>query len=234
MKENEFITELAKINITLTKEQLTSLTIYKNMLQEANQKFNLTTITTDEEIYLKHFYDSLTLIKAYDLTKNLNLLDFGTGAGFPGLVLKIVFPNLNVTLVDSNNKKISFLNEVIAKLSLTNITTLSTRIESLPNNYSEYFDIVTSRAVAPLNILLELASKYLKIGGYFIPLKSNYTQELDNSKNALKILNYVLIDIIEFDLPNSPHHRSLLKFKKIAPTPDAYPRLYDKIKKKPL
>ena len=234
MKEQEFITELAKLNITLTKEQLTSLTIYKDMLQETNQKFNLTNITSDEEIYLKHFYDSLTLIKAYDLTQNLNLLDFGTGAGFPGLVLKIVFPNLNVTLVDSNNKKISFLNEVIAKLSLTNITTINSRIETLPSNYFSYFDIITSRAVAPLNILLELASKYLKIDGYFIPLKANYTLELEEANNAIKVLNYELTDIIEFDLPNSLHHRSLIKFKKIAETPSAYPRLYDKIKKKPL
>ena len=120
MNIQEFITELAKLNINLNEEILNNLATYANMLIEYNQKFNLTAITKLEDIYLKHFYDSLTLIKAFDLNGNLKLLDIGTGAGFPGLVLKIVFPNLDITLVDSNNKKISFLNQVITNLKLNN------------------------------------------------------------------------------------------------------------------
>ena len=117
MNQKKFIEELQKLNINPTIDQLNTLTIYKNLLQEYNQKFNLTAIISDEDIYLKHFYDSLTLTKSFNLNNNLKLLDLGTGAGFPGLVLKIFFPNLEITLLDSNNKKITFLNTVITKLN---------------------------------------------------------------------------------------------------------------------
>ena len=153
MNIESFIKEVELLGIKVTKENLADLNIYKDLLLEYNKKFNLTAIKTEEEIYLKHFYDSLTLVKGVDLTKNLKILDIGTGAGFPGLVLKIFYPELEITLLDSNHKKIMFLEQVIKRLNLKNITCLNTRAENLPSNYREYFDIVTSRAVAHLRIL---------------------------------------------------------------------------------
>ena len=234
MNINEFLNELNKINISLTEKQLSNLETYKNMLQEYNQKFNLTAITKTEDIYLKHFYDSLTLIKACDFKEPLKVLDIGTGAGFPGLVLKIVFPSLDITLVDSNNKKILFLNKVISKLELTNITVIGKRVEDLPNNYREYFDIVTTRAVSNIRIILELAIPYLKVNGYFLPMKGIVTQELEESAKTLEILNCEVTDIIKFLLPIENSNRTIIKIKKLKETPEIYPRTYDKILKKPL
>ena len=165
-----FKDELAKLNIEVTEKNLNDLNIYKEMLLEYNKKFNLTAIKTEEDIYLKHFYDSLTLSKIVDLKGDLKLLDIGTGAGFPGLVLKIFYPNLEVTLLDSNHKKITFLEQVIKRLNLKNITCINTRAENLPDQYREYFDIVTSRAVANLRILCELSLPFLKIKGKFIAM----------------------------------------------------------------
>ena len=156
MNIESFIKEVELLGIKVTKENLADLNIYKDLLLEYNKKFNLTAIKTEEEIYLKHFYDSLTLVKGVDLTKNLKILDIGTGAGFPGLVLKIFYPELEITLLDSNHKKIMFLEQVIKRLNLKNITCLNTRAENLPSNYREYFDIVTSRAVAHLRIFYSL------------------------------------------------------------------------------
>lgn len=234
MNRNKFIEELAKLNIKPTEEQLKSLEIYKNMLQEYNKKFNLTAIINDEDIYLKHFYDSLTLTKIMDLNSELKVLDIGTGAGFPGLVLKIFFPNLNITLLDSNNKKIYFLEEVIKKLNLQNIKCIHGRAEELPTVYREYFDIVTSRAVAHLRILLELSLPYLKLNGYFIPMKGELKEELTESESALTVLNGEIVKKEEFNLPIENSKRTILKIKKIAKTKDIYPRNYDQIKKKVL
>ncbi len=234
MNQKKFIEELQKLNINPTIDQLNTLTIYKNLLQEYNQKFNLTAIISDEDIYLKHFYDSLTLTKSFNLNNNLKLLDLGTGAGFPGLVLKIFFPNLEITLLDSNNKKITFLNTIITKLNLKNITTINSRIELLPNTYKESFDIITSRAVSKLSILLELSIPYLKVNGYFLPMKSNINKELEESTNTLNILNSKLIEKFEFNLPIENSKRTILKIQKLKPTAEIYPRSYDKIIKKPL
>ena len=234
MNIKEFITELQKLNINLSQTQLSNLETYKNMLKEYNQKFNLTTILEDENIYLKHFYDSLTLSKALDLTQNLKVLDIGTGAGFPGLVLKIVFPNLDVTLLDSNAKKVSFLNAVISKLQLTNIKVINNRAENLPNSYREYFDVITSRAVAHLRILLELSIPYLKVNGLFIPMKANLNNELTESKTTLETLNSKVLSLLEFELPDNLSKRTLITITKNSPTPNTYPRSYDKILKKVL
>ena len=186
MNKNDFLEEINKLGINLTNKQEEDLEKYYNLLIEENKKINLTTITNKEEVYLKHYYDSLTIIKVIDLTKNLSIIDIGTGAGFPGLVLKIVFPNLKITLLDAQEKRIKFLNKVIKELNLKNIKTVHSRIEDYKE---EKFDIVTSRAVAKTNILLELSCQLLKTNGYFIFLKSNIDQELEESKNALKILN---------------------------------------------
>lgn len=165
MNKNDFLEEINKLGINLTNKQEEDLEKYYNLLIEENKKINLTTITNKEEVYLKHYYDSLTIIKVIDLTKDLSIIDIGTGAGFPGLVLKIVFPNLKITLLDAQEKRIKFLNKVIKELNLKNIKTVHSRIEDYKE---EKFDIVTSRAVAKTNILLELSCQLLKTNGYFI------------------------------------------------------------------
>lgn len=231
MNKEIFIKELEKLNIKVTEQNLKDLEKYKDLLIEYNQKFNLTAIKTEEEIYLKHFYDSLTLTKAINLEGNLKLLDIGTGAGFPGLILKIFYPNLEVTLLDSNHKKIMFLKTVIKELNLTNVTCLNIRAESLPSEYREYFDIVTSRAVAQLRILSEISIPYLKVGGKFIAMKSAYEEEIKESMEILTKLDSEVIDIITFNLPIENSNRSLVVIEKKKETNKIYPRNYDKIVK---
>ena len=155
MNELEFTSEVSKLNIKLDEDKLSKLKRYYELLVEWNEKMNLTGITELEQVYLKHFYDSLTLHKIIDLNQNLSLVDIGTGAGFPGLVLKIVFPNLKITLIDSLNKRIEFLKFVINELGLKDIEAIHTRCEEYGIKNREIFDIATARAVAPLNILLE-------------------------------------------------------------------------------
>lgn len=231
MNKEQFKEELKKINIELTKKQEQQLEKYYELLIEENKKTNLTRITQKDEVYLKHFYDSLTITKVINLNQNLSLIDIGTGAGFPGLVLKIVFPTLNITLLDSLNKRIEFLNKVIKELNLKNIKTVNSRIEDYQK---ETFDIVTSRAVAKTNILLELSCKLPKINGYFIFLKANIEEELKESQNAIKELNLTIEKKETFNLPIENSQRTILKIKKISPIPTKYPRNFAKIKKKPL
>jgi 16S rRNA (guanine527-N7)-methyltransferase len=231
MNIKTFINELQKLNISPTKEQLEQLETYAKMLLEYNKKFNLTAITKQEDIYLKHFYDSLTITKEIDLDQELKVLDIGTGAGFPGIVLKIFFPKLDLILLDSNNKKISFLNEVIKELGLKKIKCIHGRAEELPTNYREYFDIVTSRAVANLRVLTELSIPYLKVNGYFISLKGKADVELKEAESTLKVLNCEIEKIEKFILPDQVSERAIIKIRKEKETPDIYPRKYDKIKK---
>ena len=232
MKENEFINELTKLNINLTKEQQEKLKSYANFLLSYNEHTNLTAIKTIEEVYLKHFYDSLTLAKITNFT-NQTLLDIGTGAGFPGLVLAIVYPNLQVTLLDSNNKKIKFLQECLTKLNLTNVTLINQRAEDYAKLNREKFDFVTSRAVAELRILLELGIPALKVNGHFLIMKANVSlEEKNNSLGALKELSSKINSTTEFSLPNNGGFRTIIDIIKIAKTLDKYPRTYDKIKKK--
>ena len=188
MNLNDFLDELKKISIFPTPHQLNQLEKYYELLTEYNKVMNLTGITKKEEVYLKHFYDSLTLCKVISLDGFFTLCDIGTGAGFPGLVLKIIFPNLKVILVDCLNKRIKFLNKVIKELNLVNIETVHARIEDYGKTNREKYDIVTARAVAPLNILLEYAIPIVKINGYFIPLKGKLDNEPDFNK-AIKKLN---------------------------------------------
>ena len=231
MNIETFIKEVEKLNISVTKENLASLAKYKDLLVEYNKKFNLTAIKSDEEIYLKHFYDSLTLIKAYSLNGNLKLLDIGTGAGFPGLVLKIFYPDLELTLLDSNHKKIAFLEVVIKELNLKNVTCINSRAENLPKTYREYFDIVTSRAVAHLRILLELSIPYLKVGGKLIAMKGLSEEEIKESAKILEKLDSRIVDTIKFNLPIEGSNRSLVIVQKNKKTNEIYPRSYDKIVK---
>lgn len=231
MNIETFIKEVEKLNISVTKENLASLAKYKDLLVEYNKKFNLTAIKSDEEIYLKHFYDSLTLIKAYSLNGNLKLLDIGTGAGFPGLVLKIFYPDLELTLLDSNHKKIAFLEVVIKELNLKKVTCINSRAENLPKTYREYFDIVTSRAVAHLRILLELSIPYLKVGGKLIAMKGLSEEEIKESAKILEKLDSTIVDTIKFNLPIEGSNRSLVIIQKNKKTNEIYPRSYDKIVK---
>lgn len=234
MNKEEFINEVSKLGINLTEEQLNKLDIYAKFLVEYNSHTNLTAITEEDQIYLKHFYDSLTLVKAIDLTKINNLIDIGTGAGFPGMVIKILFPNIAVTLLDSNNKKISFLEELGNKLQLTNINYYHGRAEEFCLKNRETFDLVTARAVSNMITLSELCLPLTKLNGYFIPLKGSNEEEINSSINAIKKLGGNIEEIIKFSLPYEESTRNIIKIKKVNNTPKEYPRRYDKIVKYPL
>ena len=234
MNKELFIEEVNKLGIEVTEDKLNKLNRYYELLVEWNEKINLTAITDKEEVYLKHFYDSLTLYKAYDLNKEIKVCDVGSGAGFPGVVLKIFFENIDITLVDALNKRINFLNLVIEELNLKNITTVHDRAENFSKNHIEEFDLVTSRAVAKLNILNELCIPMIKVNGYFIPMKANIEEELKESNNSIKLLNSNLEDVISFKLPIEESIRNLVVIKKIGKTNNKYPRSFDKIQKNPL
>lgn len=233
MNDKEFKEELSKLGIVLTSTQENQLEMYYNLLIEWNNKMNLTGITERNSVYLKHFYDCITLIKAIDLTKNLKIVDVGTGAGFPGLVLKIVFPNLDVVLVDALNKRINFLNHVIESLKLENIEAIHDRIENYAKNNLEVFDLVTCRAVAKLNIISELCLPLAKINGYFIPMKATIEDEISDTK-YLEVLKSKVESVITFNLPIENSVRNLIVIKKYGSIDKKYPRQYDKIKKNPL
>ena len=233
MNKNDFINELNKIGVILSEYQLNQLDKYYNMLVEYNKNINLTAITEYDQVLLKHFYDSLTITKAIELT-NQKICDIGTGAGFHGIVLKIAYPDLEITLVESLTKRCVFLNEVIKELDLKNIKVVNQRAEEFSQNNIEYFDIITSRAVAKLNILLELSIKSLKIGGYYIALKANVEEEIKSISTCLTKLNASLESITTFNLPIDNSLRNIIKIKKDGPTPPSYPRRYNEIKKRPL
>ena len=223
-----FKEELRKISITLTLEQENKFRQYFDLLIEWNKVMNLTGITDLEEVYLKHFYDSLTLNKAYDFTKETKMCDVGSGAGFPAIPIKIVFPNVEVTIIDSLGKRINFLNNVIDKLGLEKINTFHTRAEEFEKR--EYFDVVTSRALADVNIAAELCMPLVKINGYFLPmLATNKTNE-----EVIKILGGRIEERIDFVLPIEESNRSIIKIRKVSRTPRKYPRAFSMIKKKPL
>ena len=230
MNKEEFIENCSKLGINFTTKDLNNLETYKDLLIEWNKKFNLTTITEDKDIYLKHFYDSLCLIKASNLN-NKKICDFGTGAGFRGVVPAIILENSNFTLIESNNKKITFLEEVKNKLKLKNVEIINTRVEDYGKNNRELFDIVTCRAVSNLNIILELSSALLKINGKFIPMKSNVLEELKTSEKNLDKLSYKLDNQIDYELPIENSKRTLLVLKKYKSTDLKYPRNYNIIKK---
>jgi len=230
MNRDEFVKYTKEIGIDINEKKLDMLEKYKDILIEWNKKFNLTTIIKEEDIYLKHFYDSLCLFKATNLN-NKSICDFGTGAGFPGMVIAIIFGDTNVTLIESNGKKISFLEEVKKELKLENVNIINSRAEEYGKKNRELFDIVTCRAVSSLNIILELSISMLKINGLFIPMKSNIKDEFNQSLNKSKILGYDFMKIIEYKLPIENSDRSLLIYKKIKTTDKKYPRSYNLIKK---
>lgn len=231
MTKDEFIVELKKIGIELTLEQINKLDKFYQLLIEWNQKINLTTIVEYEDVYLKHFYDSLTLFKELDLNEDIRLCDVGSGAGFPGIVLKICFPKLKVTLIDSLQKRVNYLNEIIKVLELEDIEAIHSRMEDFSKKNEEVYDVVTARAVANMNVLLEISVRCVKVDGYIVLMKANCEEELKNSKNALEQLNCRIVNINEFNLPKENSKRTIIKIKKISKTHSKYPRNMDKIKK---
>ena len=234
MNIEEFINEIKKLGIDVTEEQLEKLEIYCNFLLEYNSYTNLTAIKNREEVYLKHFYDSLTLVKSIDLTSIENLLDIGTGAGFPGMVLKIFFPNLQIYLVDSNNKKTKFLNELKNKLNVDKVEVINDRIENITSRFINSIDVVTARAVTNLPVLVELALPLVKVNKYFIAMKGNAQDELENSEYAITYLGGKIEDVKEFDLPHDAGKRMLIVIQKIRNSDLNKLRPYEKIIKKPL
>ena len=234
MNKEEFIKAVKQLNVDLTEEKLEKLNKFYNLLIEWNKKINLTRIEEEEEVYLKHFYDSLTIAKAVDLSEIKTLCDIGTGAGFPGIVLKIFYPHLEIVLLDSNNKKTKFLTQLIELIELSDVKVVNERSEEYIIGRRESFDLVTSRAVANLQTLSELSLPFVKLGGLFIPLKGATTSELKASEYAIIKLGGKIDKIITFLLPIENSKRTLIKVKKIMITKTEYPRSFDKILKKPL
>lgn len=232
MNEKVFKEEVLKLGINLTDEQLNKLEMYCAELLDYNKHTNLTAIKETDAVYLKHFYDSLTIVKAIELNDQ-KIIDVGTGAGFPGIVLKIMFPTINLTLLDSNNKKTKFLDYICKKLDLE-VTIINDRIENFVKNNRYKFDIVTARAVSHLRIISELCLPLLNNDGVFIPLKGDLSNELEESKETLNALNSTVVSRIEFLLPIEFSKRTILVIKRNADIPNEYPRSYDKIVKKPL
>lgn len=239
MEFNEFkekmIIDVDKLGIKLSEIQLKQFYNYMNLLIEWNKKINLTAITEPDEIILKHFVDSLTISKY--ISDGTKVVDVGTGAGFPGIPLKIVRQDVDITLLDSLQKRINFLNEVINELNLEKITTVHSRVEDFGKNkkYREKFDIATSRAVANLATLSEYLLPLVKVGGKVISMKGSLIQEeLENSKNAIKILGGQIEKVDEFDLPNSDINRNIVLIDKIKNTSNKYPRKAGEPSKKPL
>lgn len=221
----KFLKGLEELHIQLTEEQIYQFIKYYEMLVEKNKVMNLTAITEFDEVIEKHFLDSLSLIKVYDLERDISVLDMGTGAGFPGIPLKIAFPGLKVTLADSLNKRILFLQEVINELHLENIEAVHARAEELGKNktYREMYDVVVSRAVANLSSLEEYCVPFVKIGGNFISYKSGeIEEEVANAKNATFLLGGKVKDVYKFDLYEQK--RSFVIIEKVKGTPKTYPR----------
>lgn len=210
MNKEEFIKYTKELGIELTKEQLNQLDKFYKLLIEWNNKINLTRIVGEEEVYLKHFYDSLTIAKVLDLKEKKTLCDVGTGAGFPGVVLKIVYPNLKVTLVDSLLKRVNYLNEIIKELELTDIEAIHVRGEDFRGN----FDVVTSRAVANIEKLIKYTMHLIDNNGVFIALKGNIDNELIDSVKQKIEKKYKIIKIEKFKLPIEESQRSILVIKR--------------------
>ncbi|MGD7053657.1 16S rRNA (guanine(527)-N(7))-methyltransferase RsmG [Sutcliffiella horikoshii] len=237
MNKEQFISLLEEKGISLSSQQLSQFDTYYKLLVEWNEKMNLTAITDEEEVYLKHFYDSITASFYVDLNQELSLCDVGAGAGFPSIPLKICFPNLKVTIVDSLNKRITFLQNLANELGLKNVHFVHDRAETFGKNadYREKFDLVTARAVARLSVLSELCLPLVKEGGMFVPMKAAAaSDELEKGKKALQILGGKLERVHSFSLPLEESERNILIINKIKSTPKKYPRKPGTPNKQPL
>ncbi len=234
---SQFENDLNALGVSLTDSQIGQFLTYYEMLVEWNQKMNLTAIVEYDKVFKKHFIDSLSLIKACDVSRDLKVIDVGTGAGFPGLVLKIAFPNLQVTLLDSLNKRIHFLDAVIESLGLESVETVHGRAEDCArlDNLREKFDLCVSRAVANLSTLSEYCLPFVKPGGQFISYKSEkIAEESDDAGRAIFLLGGKVLKQVEFKLPDSDIYRNLFVIEKVRNTPVKYPRKAGLPAKEPL
>ncbi|MBU3810112.1 MAG: 16S rRNA (guanine(527)-N(7))-methyltransferase RsmG [Candidatus Niameybacter stercoravium] len=225
------------LNVELTDKQADQLMRYKELLVEWNEKMNLTAITEDMEVITKHFLDCLTVQSSIDLTQVKSLVDVGTGAGFPGLVLKIAFPNVHITLIDSLNKRLKFLQHVIDELGLTGIECVHGRAEDLGKNkaYREQFEVCASRAVANLAVLSEYTLPFVQKGGYLIALKGQkLDEELAEGEKAIAILGGTIDKLVDVVVPYTDLNHRIAKIKKVKETPKKYPRKAGEPTKAPL
>lgn len=238
MKDRSIFTSLLKeLELELTDTQFEQFDKYYELLIEKNKVMNLTAITEYEEVIKKHFIDSLSIIKIFKTSDKISVLDMGTGAGFPGIPLKIVYPNYNITLLDSLNKRVNFLNEVITELKLDDICAVHARAEDYVKNSNirESYDLVVSRAVAKLASLSEYCLPYVKLNGIFISYKAcNIEEELSESMKAISVLGGKAVSEKSFYLPNSDIQRTLIMIKKTKQTPKQYPRSAGKPTKEPI
>lgn len=232
---SQFQKDLEELHISLSEVQLEQFLTYYDLLNEKNKVMNLTAITEFQEALKKHFIDSLSLVKVIDLKKELSMIDVGTGAGFPGIPLKIAFPNLRVTLLDSLQKRIGFLQEVIDELFLDKVEALHGRAEDYakPGMLRESFDLCVSRAVANLSTLSEYCLPYVRVGGSFVSYKAD-DKEVDKADHAIKILGGSLREQKVFTLPFSDINRNLIVIEKCRPTPGQYPRKAGTANRKPI
>lgn len=234
---DKFKNGLQQLHIELSEKQMEQFLQYYEMLVEKNKVMNLTAITEFDEVVEKHFLDSVSLTQQLDLHQPLKVLDLGTGAGFPGIPLKIVFPELEITLMDSLNKRVLFLQDVISSLQLENIEAVHGRAEEVARNkkYRESFDLCVSRAVANISTLSEYCLPFVKIGGSFISYKSSTIEdELEDGKKGIAILGGKVKDVYKFTLPDSELQRSFVIIEKEKKTPKAYPRKAGTPSKEPL
>ena len=223
--EKEIMEYVEELGIKLSKEQAEMFFNYMNLLLEWNEKINLTAITEEKEVIVKHFVDSLTIAKY--IPEGASLVDVGTGAGFPGIPLKIIREDLKITLLDSLQKRINFLDVVIKELNLENIDTIHARVEEFGKNskYRESFEVATSRAVANLSTLTEYLLPLVKVGGIAVCMKgSSIEEELETSKKAINVLGGKVSNVFEFDLPKTDIKRNIVIVDKINKTPSKYPR----------
>ena len=234
---NTLIRGLDTLNIKISHEQINMFMMYKELLLEWNKKINITSIEEDDEIDIKHFLDSLSPMKTNLFHDNIRVLDVGTGGGFPGIPLKIMVDNMNMVMLDSLNKRVNFLNEVINALNLKETTAIHGRAEDFGQElkYRESFDVVISRAVASLNVLSEYCLPFAKVGGYFVAMKGKDVEdELKDAVKAINILGGKVEEKVLVEIPESNIIHSLIVIKKINETPTKYPRQAGKPKKKPL
>lgn len=225
---------LKELNLQINEVQEEQFNKYYNKLIEVNQVMNLTAITEEQEVYIKHFYDSLTLSKALE-NKNITLCDVGSGAGFPSIPLAIMFPQMKITIIDALNKRINFLKEVISQLNLTNVEAIHARAEDFVKTKRNYFDVVSARAVANLPVLCELCMPLTKKGGAFVAMKgSNASEEIKQAENAISVLGGKVKQIYDMSLPLNMGERSIIYIYKDKEGPNKYPRLFKVIKEKPL
>ena len=239
MNPEKFVLELSKHNFELTDKQKQQFKLYFKMLIEVNEYVNLTRITEEDEVYLKHFYDSITPLLTFGevFKGGTTLCDVGAGAGFPSIPLKILKPSLKVTIVDSLQKRLNFLKDLISELGLTDVELVHGRAEDVGQNklYREKFDIVTARAVARMSVLSEYCLPLVKKGGYFVALKGPKAEdELDDGKKALEVLGGKLIKDEELTLPESEEERTLVLVQKVKSTPKKYPRQAGTPRRKPI